>query len=239
MEDRADMLGVLTSDLLDRLAREDAIANSDTDLDGSWRTYDDLPTAVNAVVAPGRVAFAAIASVAALGLLALFLTAGLAQSSSLSNTAKMLLPAIALMVPFFALYLARAIPSVIDRRLASEAAARSFSVYFEGASPFSGKRVLVGRHFMFLLSKAGNISRIPLSEVSTVGVDIRQSGALAVVVIEDRFLPLSLVGRVGGPMPSRWSIEGLFGIGKFKSVLVVDLERNGVPFAVTDWSGRE
>lgn len=223
---------------MDRLAREDAVTESDPDLDGTWKTYDDLPTAVNAVVVPSRRAFGVIASVAGLGLLLPFLVVGIMQTSGLPIAVRMALPALGMIIPFFALYLAAAVPALIDRGLSSKAAAHSFSVYFEGASPFSGRRVLVGRNHMFLLSKAGDVSRIPLAYVSTVGLDIRQSGALAVVALDDRFLPLSLVGRVGGPMPSRWSIDGLFGVGKFKSAIIADFERKEIPCALTDWSGR-
>lgn len=233
------MLGTLSDELLAQLT-DDGGEENEVRLGDSLTVFDDLPEAVKAAAVPSRIALFWIAGLSALGVLLPLLTIGAAAAANLPVEARMVLPAIALILPFLAIYVATAIPVLIDRKFAPKAASRSLSVYFLGGSPFTRRRLVLAPRSIFLLSGGQLIGRIPTDAVATVGVDVRQAGAVLVVALEDGvFLPLMLTGRVGGPMSARWSVEGLLGIGKFKAALLADLDRCGVPFALTDWTGRQ
>lgn len=109
-------------------------------------------------------------------------------------------------------------------------------VYFAGGSPYSRRRLVLGRRCLFLIAEDGRISQLPWSDISVVGLDFRMSGAVMVMAVDGRFLPLATSGRVGGALSLVWAGNWWGRHEQFRTSLKDDLERTGVPVAVIDWS---
>lgn len=127
-------------------------------------------------------------------------------------------------------------PGYRNKRARMRGASIARPVYFAGGSPYSRRRLVLGRRCLFLISEDGRISQLPWSDISVVGLDFRMSGAVMVVAVDGRFLPLATSGRVGGALSLVWGGNWWGRHEQFRTSLKDDLERTGVPVAVIDWS---
>ncbi|MFF9564882.1 hypothetical protein ACF1AJ_16165 [Leifsonia sp. NPDC014704] len=127
-------------------------------------------------------------------------------------------------------------PGYHNKRARMRGPSNARPVYFAGGSPYSRRRLVLGRRCLFLISEDGRISQLPWSDISVVGLDFRMSGAVMVMAVDGRFLPLATSGRVGGALSLVWGGNWWGRHEQFRTSLKDDLERTGVPVAVIDWS---
>lgn len=229
------MLNTLNDDVLSRIEAMDRGVSSEMALAAGWHLVNDVRTAVDTASAEIRRATYVTRGLLVAGVLLPFVAVGSVFNSKVVAV-MIVLPVVALLVPFLLLYLSRGIPLLCDRRVHARLRRSSLRAYLEGGSPLTGRRFVLGQNYLFLIAKDRAIASIPLADVSTIGVDVRTSGALMVAALGSGFIGLSTVGRVAGPYSLRWSYDGFLGIGKLRKVLIADLETREIPSALTDWS---
>jgi len=228
------MLNVISPELISQIEAVDSATGPADGLDAI--RFGEPAELIDRLVSAQRVVTSVIVFVCLVGLTAPLGIALAFTGSSLPLGVRMAAPALTLALPFLLLLLMRVFPIWSDRRARPRLDAGERPLYFEGASPAVGRRMVFGHNFLFLVERGTVTSWIPWSELSVAAIDVRGSGALIVLSRDDTFFAVATAGRVGGALSLRWSFDGLLGVGKLRRALTADLESRGVLVAEVDWS---
>ena len=176
------------------------------------------------------------AACVAAGIILSLATLGVVFPTTFPGGLKFVLVVLSGAIPFGALYVLTALAVTLDRSALPALKKMGVVPYFDGGTPYSGRRLLLGHRGLYRLGRAGELSMIPWSEIHAVGVEVRMSGCVIVLAVQDGFVGLASAGRVGGPLATGWSFDGLLGIGQLRRSIEQDLSSRGVPLASADFS---
>lgn len=209
-------------------------------LTDDWELVDQLDAAIERARSPLRRASIGARVAGATGILMALVGAVIVSGSALPDPAKPPIVVALFLVLGGAVQLLFGYPGYRNKRAWMRGPSIARPVYFAGGSPYSRRRIVLGRRCLFLIAETGRISQLPWSDISVVGLDFRLSGAVMVIAVDGRFLPLASSGRVGGALPLLWTKDWpAYWLGqreRFQTSLKDDLERTGVAVAVIDWS---
>lgn len=201
-----------------------------------WELVDELAAAVQRARSPLRRASITVRLGGAIAVLVLFVGCIVVLGTALPDPVKPPIIVAVLVVVGCAGKVLLEYPGYRNKRAWMHGPSTARPVYFAGGSPYSRRRIVLGERCLYLIAEDGRISQLPWSDISVVGLDFRMSGAVMVLAVDGRFLPLASAGRVGGALALLWTVDWLGERKRFRTSLSADLERAGVPVALIDWS---
>ncbi|NUU06530.1 hypothetical protein [Leifsonia sp. C5G2] len=225
---------VLTDDALRGIAELDA---SDSQAAGrAGPLGDGMMAAAARPSAALRRANGLKAACVATGVILSLATLGAVYPTTIPGGLQFVLVVLSGAIPFGALYVLMALAITLDRSALTALKRMGVVAYFDGGTPYSGRRLLLGHRGLYRLGRSGELSMIPWSEIHAAGVEVRMSGCVIVLAVQDGFVGFASAGRVGGPLASGWSLDGLLGIGQLRRSIEEDFSNRGVPLASADFS---